>query len=160
MVTTVKPLSSMCAGDLMSRDVVMLSDRMSLQFAARTLSRAQVSGAPVVNQEGELVGVLSAVDFLHLAEGGAPKTPCHCTDTMWEPWQILDHEDHAESLVGDAMTKNPVTVSMRCSIGDLSRMMIDAHIHRVVVIDDHDKPVGIVSTTDILAAVARAELGY
>jgi predicted transcriptional regulator len=70
---------------------------------------------------------------------------------------MLDHEEHAESMVHDVMTRDPVTVSIRASIGELSRMMLDAHIHRVVVVDDDDKPVGIVSTTDILAAVAQAE---
>jgi len=40
-------------------------------------------------------------------------------------------------------------------IGDLANMMIDAHIHRVIVVDSNERPIGIVSTTDILAAVAR-----
>jgi hypothetical protein len=41
-------------------------------------------------------------------------------------------------------------------IGELARLMLDAHIHRIMVRDENNRPIGIVSSTDILAAVARA----
>jgi predicted transcriptional regulator len=41
-------------------------------------------------------------------------------------------------------------------IGDLARMMIDAHIHRLIVVDDAGRPAGVVSSTDLLAALAAA----
>jgi len=162
MMTITKPLESLCAGDLMSPDVIVISEQMSLQGAARILSRAQVSGAPVVDGENRCVGVLSAVDFLHWAEHGGKATPakCACTDTAWKPWQMLDQPEHAATLVADVMTRNPVLTSRRTTIGELARMMLDAHIHRVLVVDAGDKPVGIVSSTDILAAVARGEAAH
>jgi CBS domain-containing protein len=58
--------------------------------------------------------------------------------------------------VGRYMTQDPVTVSPGTHISDLARMMTDAHIHRVIVVDGQNRPVGIVSSTDILAAVAYA----
>jgi predicted transcriptional regulator len=54
------------------------------------------------------------------------------------------------------MTANPVMVSSHVAITELARMMVDAHIHRVVVVDEMNHPVGIVSSTDILAALASA----
>lgn len=60
-----KCLHSLTAADLMSRNLVLVPQDMSLQGAARLLSRAQVSGAPVVNENGRCVGVLSTTDFLH-----------------------------------------------------------------------------------------------
>ena len=55
------------------------------------------------------------------------------------------------------MTADPVTVSPHTPIGKLARLMLDAHIHRVVVVDEQRRPIGIVSSTDILAAVAYAD---
>jgi CBS domain-containing protein len=161
MMMTMKPLTSLCADDLMSPDVIVIPEQMSLQGAARLLSRAQVSGAPVVDADNRCIGVLSAVDFLHWAEnGGKSVTKCQCTDTAWKPWQMLDKPEHATTLVSDVMTRNPVTAPRRTTIGELARMMLDAHIHRILVIDADDKPVGIVSSTDILAALARGEAAH
>ena len=162
MMTMTKPLGSYCAGDLMSRDVSMIPDQMSLQGAARLLSRAQINGGPVVDAEGRLVGVLSAVDFLHWAENGGKATPaeCSCPETAWKPWQMLDQPEHATTLVGDVMNRNPVTTPLRTPIGELARMMVDAHIHRIFIVDADGKPVGVVTSTDILAALARSELTY
>jgi CBS domain-containing protein len=55
------------------------------------------------------------------------------------------------------MTPDPVTVPPTASIGDVARMMLDAHIHRVIVVDRCRRPIGVVSSTDILAAVAQAD---
>lgn len=163
MTTMVKPLASLCAYDLMTHEITMIPDQMSLQGAARLLSRAQVSGAPVVDGEGRCIGMLSATDFLHWAERGyktAAAHPCGCSDTAWKPWVMLDKPEHAETLVGDVMTHNPVTTSLHTPIGEIARMMLDAHIHRILVVDIDSKPVGIVTATDILAALARSESGY
>ncbi|MEI7685567.1 MAG: CBS domain-containing protein [Planctomycetota bacterium] len=154
-----KPIGSLSASDIMSTEVVMISDQMSLQGAARLLSRSQVSGAPVVDTEGRCTGMLSAVDFLHWAEKGgkAIAQPCDGGDTAWKPWQMLDHPEHAETMVTEVMTHNPVTAPPQAPLSEISRMMLDAHIHRVLIVDAAGKPVGIVSSTDILAAVARSE---
>jgi predicted transcriptional regulator len=42
-------------------------------------------------------------------------------------------------------------------MSDLARMMLDAHIHRVIVVDEQNRPVGVVSSTDILAAVVAED---
>jgi CBS domain-containing protein len=159
MLTVEKPLNSLYASDLMSHDVVMIPEEMSLQGAARLLSRAQVSGGPVVDNNGKCIGVLSAVDYLHWAEHGGvtEQRPCPCSDTAWKPWQMLDKPEHSETLVGSVMNRNPVTASPKTTVGKLAQMMLDAHIHRVVIVDPDDKPVGIVSSTDILAALAHAD---
>lgn len=53
------------------------------------------------------------------------------------------------------MTGDPVTVPGGATIGELAQMMLDARIHRVIVVDHNERPIGIVSSTDVLAAVAR-----
>jgi CBS domain-containing protein len=52
------------------------------------------------------------------------------------------------------MTVNPVAVTPDTPIRALARLMLDAHIHRVIVAGEGGRPVGIVSSTDVLAALA------
>ena len=55
------------------------------------------------------------------------------------------------------MSTDPVTVAPSTPITDLTRKMIDAHIHRVIVVDEQDHPIGVVSSTDVLAAVTYGQ---
>jgi nucleotide-binding universal stress UspA family protein/CBS domain-containing protein len=95
------------------------------------LTGQDISGVPVVDAEGRCVGVLSAIDFVRLG----------------------DRRDDGESQVRSHMTADPVTAGPDTSIADLAQMMIDAHIHRIIVVDERGKPIGIVSSTNVLAAV-------
>jgi predicted transcriptional regulator len=160
MTKTNKPLLTLCAADIMSDHVVMIPREMSLQGAARMLARSGVTGAPVVDGNGRCIGVLSATDFMHWVdkEEGHPR-PHRATEAMCGDWQIPECSPECECRVEDRMTRDPVLVSAGTSIGDLARMMMDAHIHRVIVVERvSQRPIGVVSSMDILAAVARAEL--
>jgi CBS domain-containing membrane protein len=145
-----KPFTELTAEDLMSRNVVAIRQEMSLAAAARVLSRAGVTGAPVVDADGVCVGVVSATDFLRLAEGdrrGA--SSCACSD-----WQVFENHELPAEEVRRYMTHDPVTIRPGTTVGELARLMLDAHIHRLIVVDRTGHPVGVVSSTDVLAAVA------
>jgi CBS domain-containing protein len=158
MLATTKPFLALTAADLMTRDVLMLPQQTSLRAAAHLLSQAQVSGAPVVDREGRCVGVLSATDFVHWAEQGEGAARPRRTETpCYSAWQVIDLEAVPTEEVSVYMTADPVTVPPRTSLRELARLMLDAHIHRVVVVDPERHPIGIVSSTDILAAVAYAD---
>ena len=104
-----KPLTALTAADLMSREVITVPTGMSLRGAALLLTRAHVSGAPVVDERGRCVGVLSTSDFLKLAGGAAPhgrSTSCVCSE-----WQVMELEHVPEDDVQHYMTPDPVTVS-------------------------------------------------
>jgi CBS domain-containing protein len=68
----------------------------------------------------------------------------------------VDVEELPTDEVRRFMTPNPVTARPDASIRTLARMMIDAHVHRVIVVDEQDRPVGVVASTDLLAALAYA----
>lgn len=156
-----KPLMSLTAADLMSRNLVLVPEQMSLQGAARMLSRAQVSGAPVVNEQGRCIGVLSTTDILHWVENASPRNkPKTVPEAVCHSWQIYGEEEApSEDCVRCQMTSDPVMVAPNAPVGALAKMMIDAHIHRVIVVDASERPIGIVSSTDLLAAMARAASG-
>lgn len=200
-----KPLYSLTAGDLMTRNVIQLPAEMPLREAAHLLRQAQVSGAPVVDQQGRCVGVLSAADFLRWAEQekrGAKEVPipacpyqvkgrlltgeeaviCTLAEGLC-PLQAMrsttggrhtalctlssasrsDQQQEFEDLPGDAisryMTTDIVTTGPETPLSRLARMMIDAHIHRLIVVDEKQRPIGVVSSTDLLAAMAYSDDG-
>jgi CBS domain-containing protein len=161
VIATAKSILDLTAADLMSRDVVMIPRAMSLRTAAHLLSRAHVSGAPVVDSDGVCVGVLSATDFMRWVgdEETDHTRPVSCDpDCFFSAWQVTDVEALPADDVGCHMTADPVMVSPRMTIAELAGAMIDAHIHRIVVVDEMNRPIGVVSSTDILAAVANADL--
>jgi CBS-domain-containing membrane protein len=70
-------------------------------------------------------------------------------------WQVVNIEHLPTDKVGQFMTPDPVTVAVDTPLAELARRMVDAHVHRVIVVDRRFHPVGIVSSTDILAGIAR-----
>src|SRR4029077_9609825 len=106
-----KSLLTLCAADIMSRQVVMVPREMSVQGAARMLARAGVTGAPVVDASSTCIGVLSATDFMHWVEkdrkngkSAAPANP------MCSAWQMPEVPREPTFRVEDFMTKDPVLV--------------------------------------------------
>ncbi len=102
-----------------------------------------------------------------LAEGGCPLqvarpvTGGRHTTLCTRPGAVpANRRQGEEDLPGDEvrrfMTPDPVTTPPITPIHTLARMMLDAHIHRVIVVDEERRPVGIVSSTDVLAALAHA----
>jgi len=157
MRVATRDLLNMTAADLMTTRLVLVPQAMSLQGAARMLSRAGISGAPVIDPSGRCVGVLSAGDFVHWAEKGqhaVKQERCAAECTFYSAWQLMEPEKLPQDEVSRYMTSDIVTAAPDASIDVLARMMVDAHVHRVIVIDAEHRPVGIISSTDILAAVA------
>jgi CBS domain-containing protein len=138
MPTANKTIAGLTAADLMSRDLVALPQDLPMPKAAELLARRGVSGAPVLDAAGRCVGVLSATDFFDdVAAGGSGGVPA---DT-----------------VAEHMTADPVMAPAATPVRDLARMMLDADIHRVIIVDTERRPVGIVSSTDLLAALVYAD---
>ena len=157
MHATTCDLFALTAADLMSREIVTIPEKMSLRGAARLLRKADISGAPVVDAEGRCTGVLSATDFVRRAEREAhPATgPCPCDGGLHTEWEVIDPEKMPADEVRTSMSRDPVTVAPDVSISELARMMLDAHIHRIIIVDADNRPIGVVSATDIFAAIAR-----
>ncbi len=117
-------------GDFMTIDPIVTSPSVSLDSAMRMLASYEVSGLPVVDDRGRLVGVLSQTDLL---AGG-----------------------HLANLqVRDRMSSPPVTVRIETPMCEAARVMRDRGIHRVVVIDDEDRPVGVLSSMDFVTLYAE-----
>ena len=158
MTTTCKPFLEWTAADLMSREVIAVPKHLTLRAAARLLTGSRISGAPVVNHAGRCVGVLSTTDLTAWSgkEESTPRERGEASPGACE-WEIITTLAPVEEQVRDWMTADPIMAPPTASLSELARSMIDAHVHRVIIAEEDGRPVGIVSSTDILAAVARAE---
>ena len=151
-----KTLLGMTAADLMSTPVTSIPQDMLLRDAGHLLMKSNISGAPVVDAEGNCVGILSSSDFVGWAETGGEMEDKSKAASFIAPWGEIINLDACEGcVVSRFMTRGPVTVTRKTSIGEIAQKMIDAHIHRVLVADNN-RPCGIVSSTDVMAAVANA----
>jgi CBS domain-containing protein len=203
MPATDVPLLALTAGDLMSREVRTLPAGLPLRQAARELARFGVHGAPVVDEAGRCVGVLSVSDFARWAvrqDEASPPPPRACTyqEVLREPggretvlcqlrpgacalqrfqeraggrlavvcadsqgiatdWQVVEVESLPAGQVRHHMTTELVTAAADVPVPELARTMLDRAVHRVIVTDAAGRPVGVVSSSDVLRAVARAD---
>ena len=127
-------LKSVKVADYMTRQLITFRVDTPLFDAIKTFSENQVSGAPVINQDNQLMGVLSEVDCLR---------------------GILDktyHEEEVGGTVGEFMTKKVDTVSGHTDIIAVAEQFIHRDRRRIPVVED-GKLVGQVSRKDILRAV-------
>jgi CBS domain-containing protein len=156
MTATQTSLLDLTAADLMTQPAVVLPQEMSMRAAAQKLLEDQVHGAPVVDRDGNCVGVLSTTDFLYWTKQCRKRPGAVNGALYFSPWRIVDPDDIPEDAVRNYMTADPVSVSPTATISELAQMMLDAQIHRLIVVTEGMRPVGIVACTDILAAVVRA----
>jgi CBS-domain-containing membrane protein len=159
MTTLETHLVGLTAEDLMSRNVLVISPHISLKAAAHLLAQADVSGTPVVDGEGRCVGVLSAADLVHWVDRGKPMTNQRSADASGacRDWQIDGSDDMPEDEVSQYMTTDVVVTGPETRVGEMARWMRDARIHRIVIVDERRRPIGLVSSMDVLAAVARMD---
>ena len=126
-----------CVGDLMTPDPVVVSESMPLVEAAKLMDVHGVSGLPVVDASGALVGVVSQTDLLH----------ARTTEGLWHAWTGL--------AVRHLMTRPAVSVDVDAGLDDAAEVMERLRIHRLVVVaDDGRTPVGVLSVSDLVHSMA------
>jgi CBS-domain-containing membrane protein len=151
--------SGKCIGVLSAVDILRLSDTRALTTAS--LPRSCSFQAKVRTAEGREViqctlppGVCP-IQGKQTGPDGRDITVCREPHCVLADWQVVDVERLPNDAVRRFMTANPVTAGTAAAISILARMMIDAHIHRIIIVDREGKPIGVVSSSDLLAALAR-----
>lgn len=123
---------------MMTHDPVLAVVDMPLAEAADLMDFYRISGLPVVDWGGFLVGVISQTDLLH----------ARTTEALWQAWPEL--------AVRHLMTRPAVTVTSDSSVDEAAELMERLHIHRLVVIDaDGESPIGVLSLTDLVRSMAE-----
>ncbi len=158
----------MHVADVMTRTVVTLSPRMTLEQAAERLVEKGISGAPVVDDRGRLVGVLSESDLLRQLKAIAEETigKKYLTESVHSLALLAFLSESRPSAVdevyrklrsakvADAMTKRVETVRTTDTLETVAAIMIQHDVNRVPVVDA-DRVVGIMTRTDLARVLAR-----
>lgn len=129
-------MDDMFVGRLMSSGVVTVQTETSVQEAAETLREKQIGSLVVVDGENRLQGILTSTDFVEIVAENTPKD---------------------DSVVGDFMTTEVVTVTAQDTIQDAADKIIRNDIHHLPVVDREGHVVGMLSTTDLTAYISAVE---
>ena len=122
----------MLASDIMTHKVYITSPQASVQEVAQLLHRAGISGVPVIDDDGQLIGMITEAD-------------------------IMKNIDRGDLKVDEVMSRQLTIVDENTPIDEIAVLLAERHIKRVPVVRA-GHVVGIVSRADIVQAVAMGEL--
>ncbi|MCW5746200.1 MAG: CBS domain-containing protein [Alphaproteobacteria bacterium] len=144
----------MKASDVMTRRVVTVGPDTPIQTAIRVMLQHKVSGLPVVDADGAVVGVVTEGDFLRRVETGTQRQRMRWLEFLIGPGRMAaEYADTHGRKVADVMTPEPQTVTENTSLTHIVEVMERKRIKRLPVVRD-GKLVGIVSRANLLHAVA------
>lgn len=125
-------------GNLMSVDPIVIDAEAPISEAELLLKSYRISGLPVT-QDGILIGVISQTDLLN----------ARSSDLIGANWGRVK--------VRHLMTRPAVTVHLNTSVERAARLMLERHIHRLVVVDEEEEPIGVITSTDLLRTLLPDE---
>lgn len=144
----------MKARDVMTRDVLTIDPDATVLQAVRIMLQHKVSGLPVVESAGDLVGIVSEGDFLRRAETGTERRRPRWLEFLVGPGKLAEDYVHTHARkISDVMTLEPVTVLEETTLDDVIRLMERHRIKRLPVMRE-GKVVGLVSRANLMRALA------
>jgi CBS domain-containing protein len=141
-MTRSDPLDQLKVHEIMSRHVICVSKDDPLPFVIKLFERTKISGAPVVNKNGEYVGVISKTDLTKV-------------DVLKVLVQNVNSQGTESVTIKHFMNPvPPITVPLNFSVRKTTELMVDRKIHRVFVTNPRGEIVGVVSSFDIVKIYA------
>ncbi len=141
--------------DVMSKHVVTVDFGDSVQEALSLMVENRVSGLPVVNGRQRCVGVLSATDLVDLAHDVDDElSQWDRTSDMSSQWMVGQLASHGmdRRKVEELMSNMVASVGPETSLSETAQTMLRDRVHRLPVLDEQQRVLGIISTMDILSA--------
>jgi CBS domain-containing protein len=151
------------ARDIMTTNLITLAPDMNFSSAARILLENHINGAPVVDEDGHLVGILCQSDLVAQHKKMPMPTLITLLDSFVRLTPARELEKQARKIaamtVGEAMTRNPVTVKPDTGIEAIAGLMVDSSLHTLPVVAE-DRLVGIIGKEDVLRTLLSRSSGH
>ncbi len=146
------------AKDIMTENPITVTPDMDISAIAATLLDNDINGVPVVDKEGNLIGILCQSDLVSLQK----KFPLPSVFTFLDGFLPLSSLSAMEkevkkisaATVGDAMTETPVTVDIQTPVDEIAGLMVDKKFHSLPVLRD-GKLAGMVGMKDLLKTLLK-----
>jgi len=146
------------AREIMTREVVTVGPGTPVTEAAKILSQNSIGGAPVVDDNGALVGIISESDLILRDVKLHFPTYIHFLDSIIYLESLNKFEEQLKKAVGakvkDVMTTEVETVASDATVEDIATLMVDKDIDRIPIIKD-SSVVGIVTKGNIIRLLGR-----
>ena len=147
---------TMEAKDVMTHCVISLTPETPVAEAIARMLSQHVSGLPVIDARGQLVGIVTEGDFLRRAETHTEAPRRRWLELLLGPGRGADAYAHTHGrTVGDVMSTEVVSAHEETPISEVVRLMEEHAIKRVPVLDSNARVVGIVSRADLIGALAQ-----
>lgn len=152
------------ARDIMSVSTITVKKNQTVKEALDLLAKHNVSGLPVIDDDGRVVGIISGTDIMRYSQlkQVLPKTgglfwisPYSGSDDIESIRQGVDilHRTQIEMV----MTKKVYTVTEETPISDIAKLLIKRNINRVPVVNQHNRLSGIITRADLVKFMAETE---
>jgi CBS domain-containing protein len=157
-------MRNLTAKDVMNTGVMSVRVDLTVHELAAFFAEKQITGAPVLDLQGHMVGVVSLMDLAENepsgrvgGEGGDPDFYVRGWEDKMDPEELRSLRIVDEDLlVRDIMTPTVYTIPQETPVSQVARAMLAGRIHRLLVTHD-EHVVGIVTTMDLLKALAGDE---
>lgn len=149
-----KGLPKITAEDIMSRKTIAVTPKTSFNELIKILVEHKIGGVPVVNENNDLIGIVSKSDIVtHTLEKELKKVLKKVVDVVFETKEdkegVKKLPKKLSRTVGNIMTKKVVTASPKTDVSEIANLMLKNKIHRIII-TENDKVTGIVTALDIL----------
>lgn len=145
----------MKAADIMTPRIITVSADATIAEAIRLMLQNRISGLPVVDAAGDLVGLVTEGDFLRRAEDNTEKHRPHWLEFVLGPGRLAGEYARSHGRkVGEVMSTDAITAQENTPVEEIVRLMETKHIKRVPIVRGK-KVVGIVSRANLLHVLGR-----
>lgn len=147
----------MLAKEVMTKDVITVSKQATITDVARLLVEHKISGLPVVDEEGQLIGMVSEGDLIF--QDKKLHTPAFLEILggviyLENPQRVAnDIKKMTAAKVADIMTAKVYSVKEDTPVADIATIMVERQVNRVPVVDQAGKLLGIISRQDLVKAM-------
>jgi len=144
------------AKDIMTKNPITVSPETDITEAARVLLEKRINGMPVMNNRGDLVGIICQSDLVTLQKKVRLPSVFALLDSFIpvRSTKTIDKEMSkiAAATVADAMTAKPITISPETGLEEIATLMVEKNFHTLPVVEG-GKLVGVVGKEDVISTL-------